>query len=123
MVSRFVQSLGVFGVISAVFLSAGCSDAKKDTPAASTTPVAYTYADTKVIIDTKCASCHAKHASYGTLAGIKAGIPSKLKDRITATGTGAGLSYMPQADTTGAFQSTAEGKILIEWLTNGADLK
>lgn len=114
-----------FSLISVSFMSlvltaCGSKDDDDEETAATST---YTYeANTKAIINANCidSGCHnAGSANKGltTLAEVKAVGASKILTRVQATDS----SVMPQNDQN--FKSSSDGKILIDWLTGGADLK
>lgn len=113
-----------FSLISVSFMSlvlnaCGKDDDEEETAATSS----YTYeANTKTIINASCATsgCHnsgSANKGLSTLAEIKAVGASKLLARVQATDS----TVMPQNDQ--SFKSTDNGKILIDWLKGGADLK
>ncbi|WP_141734759.1 hypothetical protein [Oligoflexus tunisiensis] len=102
-------------------LSTACGSGSDEDEAAATS--SYTYvADTKAIIDGSCATtdCHAAgsvNKPMTTLDEIKAIGPTKMITRLKATDS----TRMPQDDST--FETSEEGKILLDWLAGGADLK
>lgn len=75
------------------------------------------YADVKGIIDDNCVVCHAAEGPvsilpFESLADIK-GKQARMKNAITS-------GEMPMGNPD--FADTADGKKLVEWLTNGRDL-
>lgn len=117
-----VTSLWSLAIVSLTLHTACGSksdDEKKDDQAATS---AYTYTDTKAIVDTHCASagCHAAgsvNKALTTLAEIKAVTATKMLTRIRATDA----TRMPQDNAN--FATSADGQVLIDWLEGGADLK
>jgi hypothetical protein len=104
--------------MSLVFTACGSKDDDKEETAVTST---YTYANTEAIIKENCATggCHDAESSnkhLTTLAEVKANATEMAK-RIKATdGT-----VMPQGKPT--WKNTDDGKILLDWLAGGADLK
>lgn len=76
------------------------------------------YPDVKSIIDTNCVVCHAADGPVDTL-------PFQTLDQIRGKAermrAAIASGLMPLGDPD--FGGTAEGQLLLEWLTNGSDLK
>ncbi|HET9236954.1 MAG TPA: hypothetical protein VFO10_06870 [Oligoflexus sp.] len=114
-----------FSLISVSFMSlvlTACGSKDDEEEAAPTST--YTYeANTQAIIDKNCATsdCHgkgnsARNTELTSLAQIKP-VAAEMAKRIKATDS----SVMPQDEPN--FKNTDEGKILLDWLAGGADLK
>jgi hypothetical protein len=114
-----------FSLISVSFMSlvltaCGSKDDDEETTAATSK---YTYADTASIVNNSCAtsSCHGAANTVGnkkftSIAEIKP-YAAEMIARINATDS----SVMPQDEPN--FKNTDNGKILLDWLAGGADLK
>jgi hypothetical protein len=106
--------------LMSLVLTACGKDDDEETAAATST---YTYADTASIINNSCStsSCHGAANTVGnkkftSIAEIKP-YAAEMAKRIKATDS----SVMPQNEPN--FKNTDEGKILLDWLAGGADLK